>query len=138
MTKLIILQFFKFSIVGVFNTLISFVVYLLSLFCGAHYLLANALGFSISVLNAYYWSNKFVFKKGEGEMRNALLTLVKTYIAYAFTGLLLASILLYLYVDRFQISKYIAQLLVLVVTVPLNFIFNKYWSFKTMKMNEDE
>jgi putative flippase GtrA len=51
-------------------------------------------------------------------------------VAYGSTGLFLASVLLWLYVDQLHISEYIAQLLVLVVTIPLNFIINKYWSFK--------
>lgn len=138
MIKTGVYQFFKFGIVGASNTLIAYVIYSICVFIGIHYLLANALGFFISVLNAYYWSDRFVFKKGEGESRNAIWTLVKTYVAYGSTGLLLASILLYLYVDKLHISEYIAQLLVLVVTIPLNFIINKFWSFKTKKVNEED
>ena len=130
-------QFVKFGIVGVSNTLIAYVVYSVCVFVGIHYLIANAIAFFVSVLNAYYWSDRFVFAKGEGEARSAWWTLAKTYIAYGSTGLLLASVLLYLYVDRLGVSEYIAQLLVLVVTIPLNFVINKYWSFKT-KPNEKD
>ena len=131
-------QFIKFGIVGVSNTLIAYIAYSICVYVGIHYLIANAIAFFISVLNAYYWSDRFVFKKGEGESRSALWTLAKTYIAYGSTGLLLASILLCLYVDKLHISEYIAQLLVLVVTIPLNFIINKFWSFKTKKVNEED
>ena len=137
MNKTGVYQFFKFGIVGASNTLIAYVIYSICVYTGIHYLLANALGFFISVLNAYYWSDRFVFKKGEGESRSGVWTLVKTYIAYGSTGLLLASILLYSYVDKLHISEYIAQLLVLVITIPLNFIINKFWSFKTKKVNEE-
>mgnify|MGYP002526699978 FL=1 len=92
--------------------------------------MANVIAFAVSVLNAYYWSDRYVFKKGDGESRSAVKTLLKTYVAYGSTGLFLASILLWLYVDQLHISEYIAQLLVLLVTIPLNFIINKYWSFK--------
>ena len=138
MNKTGIYQFIKFGIVGVSNTLIAYIAYSICVYVGIHYLIANAIGFFISVLNAYYWSDRFVFKKGEGESRSALWTLAKTYIAYGSTGLLLASILLCLYVDKLHISEYIAQLLVLVVTIPLNFIINKFWSFKTKKVNEED
>ena len=131
-------QFVKFGLVGISNTLIAYATYSLCVYIGFHYLIANALGFFISVLNAYYWSDRFVFKKGKGESRSAIRTLAKTYIAYGSTGLLLASILLYLYVDKLYISEYIAQLLVLVITIPLNFIINKFWSFKTKKVNEED
>lgn len=136
--KKLIRQFVKFGIVGVSNTLIAYVVFSACVFVEIHYLLANAIGFSVSVLNAYYWSDRYVFKKEIGEYRSAAWTLIKTYIAYGSTGLLLASILLYLYVEELHISEYIAQLLVLVVTIPLNFIINKFWSFKTKKVNEED
>ena len=138
MNKTGVYQFIKFGIVGASNTLIAYVIYSICVYLGIHYLLANALGFFISVLNAYYWSDRFVFKKGECESRSAIWTLAKTYTAYGSTGLLLASIFLYLYVDKLHISEYIAQLLVLVVTIPLNFIINKFWSFKTKKVNEED
>ena len=138
MNKTEVYQFIKFGIVGASNTLIAYVIYSICVYLGIHYLLANALGFFISVLNAYYWSDRFVFKKGEGEARSAIWTLAKTYVAYGSTGLLLASILLYLYVDKLHISEYIAQLLVLVITIPLNFYINKFWSFKTEKVNEED
>ena len=133
-----IYQFIKFGLVGISNTLIAYIAYSICVYIGIHYLIANAIGFFISVLNAYYWSDRFVFKKGEGESRSTIWTIAKTYIAYGSTGLLLASILLYLYVDKLNISEYLAQLLVLVVTIPLNFIINKFWSFKTKKVNEED
>lgn len=138
MNKSGINQFIKFGIVGVSNTLITYLVYSALVFVGIHYLIANAIGFFVSVLNAYYWSDRFVFKKGEMESRSAVWTLAKTYVAYGCTGLLLASVLLYIYVDRLHISEYIAQLLVLVISTPLNFNINKFWSFKTKKVNEED
>ena len=138
MKRASLLQFVKFGIVGLSNTLIAYAVYAACVWLGCHYLVANGLGFVVGVLNAYYWSDRYVFKKGEGETRSTLWTLVKTYLAYGATGLLLASLLLYVYVDQWQVSAYLAQLLVLVVTVPLNFIINKCWSFKTKQTNEED
>ena len=138
MKRASLLQFVKFGIVGLSNTFIAYAVYAACVWLGCHYLVANGLGFVVGVLNAYYWSDRYVFKKGEGETRSALWTLVKTYLAYGATGLLLASLLLYVYVDQWHVSAYLAQLLVLVVTVPLNFIINKCWSFKTKQTNEED
>lgn len=135
--RIIHYQFIKFAIVGFSNTLISYFVYAVCIYIGFHYLLANFFGFIVGVLNAYFWSDRFVFKKGDNETRNAWWTLLKTYLAYGSTGLLLASLLLYLYVDRLHISEYISQLLVLLITIPLNFIINKYWSFKTKRIHEE-
>lgn len=128
-----IYQFLKFCIVGLSNTLIGYVVYSLCVFLGMHYLLANLVGFLVSVVNAFYWSNKYVFAKGNGEYRSLYWSFIKTILAYASTGIVLNSILLWLLIDQWHISEYLAPLLILMVTVPTNFIMNKYWSFKTKK-----
>ena len=128
-----IYQFLRFCIVGLSNTLIGYVVYSLCVFLGMHYLLANLVGFLVSVVNAFYWSNKYVFAKGNGEYRNLYWSFIKTILAYASTGIVLNSILLWLLIDQWHISEYLAPLLILMVTVPTNFIMNKYWSFKTKR-----
>lgn len=130
-------QFVKFGIVGFSNTAIGYVVYSFCIWIGMHYLLANLLGFLISVLNAFYWSNRFVFAKQADEQRGLWSSFVKTVIAYASTGLLLNSILLWLLIDVLGFSDYVAPLVILMITVPTNFILNKYWSFKTKKIDEE-
>ena len=56
--------------------------------------------------------------------------LVKTFISYSFTGLFLSSVLLVLWVQVMHISEFVAPIINLLVTVPLNFIINKLWAFK--------
>ncbi len=136
--KQFFLQFVKFGIVGCSNTIISYVVYVVCVYLGVHYIVANAIGFVVGVLNAFVWSNKYVFIKDANRYRNMWVTLLKTFIAYASTGLLLNSILLYLYVEQLSISSYIAQLLCLIITVPLNFIINKYWAYKDKQIITNE
>lgn len=125
------MQFIKFCIVGLSNTFIGYLVYTVCVYLGMHYLLANLVGFLVSVVNAFYWSNKYVFAKGNGEYRNLFWSFIKTILAYASTGIVLNSILLWLLIDQWHLSEYLAPLLILMVTVPTNFIMNKYWSFKT-------
>lgn len=55
--------------------------------------------------------------------------LIKVYISYGST-FLLSTGLLYLMVDIAGISEYIAPLINLCATVPLNFVLNKFWVFK--------
>lgn len=131
-------QFVKFGIVGLSNTLIGYVVYTICVWLGMHYLLANVVGFWVSVLNAFYWSDRFVFRKGSNEQRGLWTSFLKTVLAYASTGILLNSILLWLFIDELNLSEYIAPLVILLITVPTNFILNKYWSFKTKYVNEED
>lgn len=133
------MQFVKFGIVGVSNTVISYVLYVGSLvFLNSvggigryNYLIAQVVAFVLSVLWSFYWNNKMVFVLEEGKKRSIWKSLIKTYISYSFTGLFLNSILLILWVDILRISEFIAPIINLLISVPLNFIINKLWAFKT-------
>ena len=124
-------QFIKFGIVGISNTLISYVVYVVLVGLQINYLLASIAGFIVSVLNSYYWNNKYVFKKQEDEQRTWWKTLIKTFVSYAGTGLILSNILLVIWVEWIKITEIVAPLINLLMTVPLNFIINKFWAFRT-------
>ena len=123
-------QFIKFGLVGVSNTIISYAVYILLLKFSVHYLLASAVGFLASIVNAYFWNERYVFEKREGEERVWWRALLKTFTAYAGTGLVLNNILLLLWIDVCQISEMIAPVINLLITIPANFVLNKYWAFR--------
>lgn len=135
------LQFVKFCLVGLSNTVISYVLYTVFLLIfrktgilkGIDYLVAQVIQFVLSVLWSYFWSNRYVFSLKQNETRSFWKSLIKTYISYSFTGLFLSSILLVFWVKVLHISEFIAPLLNLLISVPLNFIINKYWAFKSKK-----
>ena len=139
-----LMQFIKFGIVGLSNTLISYVIYAVSLllfqrftiFGAKAYLVSQVLAFVISVAWSFYWNNKYVFKQNEGETRSIWRALLKTYISYSFTGLFLNTLLLILWVQLLHISEFIAPIINLLVSVPLNFIINKFWAFRSKPTNE--
>lgn len=130
-------QFIQFGIIGISNTILSYVIYVLvilvfrslQLFPIIDYLIAQFIGFVLSVLWSFYWNQKFVFKIEE--KRNLVWALIKTYISYAFTGLFLNSILSIIWVELLHWSKMIAPIVNLCVSVPLNFAMNKFWAFKS-------
>ena len=155
-------QIISFGLVGVLNTLVNQVVYMICVGLGMHYLGASIAGFLISVLHAYLWQTKLVFKEDENlEKRVWWQVLLKTYAAYAFTGLFLNNVFLVLWIDILKIERFtppltelvnsfgislenrelatdIAPLLNICINVPLNFIINKFWAYrqKTAENNE--
>lgn len=130
------IQFFKFGIIGVTNTIIAcllnigFLWLLHPYHIAWDYIAGNMMGFILSVLWAFYWNNKFVFREEPGQSRSWLKTLLKTYLAYAFTGIILNNILSYIWITVFAVSKYVTPLFNLIISVPINFIINKFWAFK--------
>lgn len=122
------MQFVKFSLVGLSNTVISYMVYALFVFWGTHYLVGSVAGFVVGVLNSFYWNNKYVFTAQRE--RNLLATLARTFMAYSFTGLVLSNALLYLWVEVLHINAYLGPIINLFVTTPINFLVNKLWAFQ--------
>ena len=126
------LQFIQFGIVGASNTLIALGVYQLCLHAfHMHYQLANLLSFVVSVTNAYYWNSRYVFKSDEAKnFRRHAAAYLKTLLSYGST-FLLSTALLTLWVEVFHMSKAIAPIINLVITIPLNFMLNKFWTFRS-------
>ena len=128
-------EFLQFGLVGVSNTIISYLLYVVTLLLVSKsgvkfdYIIANIASWLLSVLWSFYWNNKFVFKKEEGEKRNIWAALFKTYVSYGFTGLILNNILSVLWVSVLHISKMLAPIINLVISIPINFFMNKLWAF---------
>lgn len=119
------IQFIKFSIVGFSNTVISLFVYYVLLWLECNYLIANAMSWIVSVFNAFYWNNKYVFKNENTWIK----ALIRTYISYG-CSFILGSLMLIVLIEFFKVSDIIAPLIILVITIPLNFLMNKFWTFK--------
>lgn len=129
-------EFVKFGIVGVSNTAISYIlnVIVLKLFQPWHvpwdFVVGNLIAFVLSVAWSFYWNSRFVFKTEKSSVKRILQMLLRTYVAYGFTGIILNNLLSWFWIEIMCISKYIAPLINLIISVPLNFIINKCWAFK--------
>lgn len=135
-----LVQFIKFGLVGVSNTAISYSIEMLCYYVllvnaplseTARVIVTNVLAFVISVTNSYYWNSRYVFKSGGGKktFSQHLRAYAKTVASYGVTGLLLAPALKLL-LGRWGIPYWAASLGSLVVTIPLNFLLNKFWAFR--------
>lgn len=167
MKKSNIIQFIKFGIVGVSNTLVNYIVYVIFVALGTHYVIANTLGFLISVLNAYFWGSRFVFKEDETkEKRVWWQVLLKTYASYAL-GFVINTLLLALWIDVLNIGQYfgfvsdiigaaskvftflpqqmtpkeiselVGPVINIFVTVPINFVINKFWAYRQKNKSDN-
>lgn len=135
----LVVQFFKFGLVGVCNTAISLAIYYIFIFVDKDlYIAGNVVGFIVSTFNAYFWNNKYVFKEKDNK-KNTISKhkIVKTYISYAIT-LLLGTALLSVQVELLNINEKIAPLINLAITVPINFLMNKLWVYRSVTKNKGD
>ncbi len=130
--KHFVLQFIKFGIIGVSNTLISWgIYYVIIIFVNANwYIGASIIGFIVSVPNSYYWNNKYVFNKAD---KGHIKTLLKTYLAYSPAFLFGTLVPMYIGIAKLGISPLYAPV-VMVISIPLNFLINKFWAFRDQKL----
>ena len=156
--KITIIQFIKFGLVGVCNTIVSYVIYSLCYYMfhmNVH--ASNAMRFLISIFVAYLLQNRFVFNDSEdGDGRIWWKVLIKTYVSYGFSGLILTEILMFLWFNIIHIDQCfhgvvgiffrygwdisaknfavsIAPIINMFFTVPINFCINKFWAYRTSK-----
>ncbi|MBO5569561.1 MAG: GtrA family protein [Clostridia bacterium] len=128
--KALVIQFVKFGLVGVSNTLVSWICYYIILWIDDNlYMLGSLVGTVVSIANAFIWNDRFVFKGQENDWKNRLKRLGKTYVSYGGTSLL-SMLLLWIEVQLFGVSKVIAPVVNLMITIPLNFLINKFWTFR--------
>lgn len=133
--KMILIQFIKFSLVGISNTAVSMGTYYIFLWLSSDlYMIGSIVGTILSIANAFFWNDKFVFTSNANDWRSKLKRLGKTYVSYGGTSIL-SNVLLWVEVTVFSISKSLAPIVNLMVTIPLNFVINKLWTFKTKTTN---
>lgn len=151
-------QFIKFCFVGVSNTLISYGIdmlcyYILFVnlsFAGlsgtlgklhiacppdrAKVIVITIIAFTISVTNSFFWNNRFVFV-GERTGTEKIRVYLKTVLCYGFTGILLSPYLKILLTER-GVPYWFSAIITLVITVPINYLLNKFWAYAKTQRKE--
>jgi len=128
-------QVFLFTLVGCSSALVNLGVYNMVLwglqacgvFPGFDFLIAQFFGFVISVAWAFFLNRRYVFRTPGASWKESL---IKVYITYSLTGIGLSSLLSLLWVHVFHIPKEIVTILNDALCFPVNFLLNKYWSFR--------
>jgi putative flippase GtrA len=122
----VLVQFVKFGIVGVSNTLLAFAIYtvLLKVF-GVWYLGASAIGFVVGAVNGFLLNRRWTFAGHVGDS----LTPVRWGVVQG-CGLALNEGLLYLFVDGADIEKLLGQALATIVVTVITFFVNRAWTFR--------
>lgn len=128
-------QVLLFALVGFSSALVNVGVYNLTLWClrilgwlpRFDYLAALFFGFVISVAWAFWFNRRYVFRTPGAPWKESL---IKVYITYSITGIGLSSLLSLLWVSVFHVPKEIVTLINDCLCFPVNFLLNKFWSFR--------
>jgi len=123
----VLVQFLKFGIVGVSNTLLAFAVYtlLLKVF-GVWYVAASGIGFAAGAVNGFLLNRRWTFREHVGDA----LTPVRWAIVQT-CGLGLNLGLVYLFVHDFGLDELVGQIPTTAIVTVLTFAANRAWTFRT-------
>ena len=130
-------QFVRFAMVGVSNVLVSYTVNVCTLLLiravkpdlPYDYVIANAVAFLVSVFWSWSWNSRKVFNAELSTPRDKLKSLLRTYASYAFTGLILNNLLSTFWIRVVGVSKFLAPLLNIPISMPINFFIIKKWAY---------
>ncbi len=122
----VLVQFVKFGIVGVSNTLLTFIVYtlLLKVF-GVWYIAASAIGFIVGAVNGFLLNRRWTFA---GHVGDALTPVRWAIVQTCGLGINLG--LLYVFVHDAELDKLLAQAFATVVVTISTFFVNRAWTFR--------
>ena len=122
-TKKLFSQIIKFGFVGVTAFVIDAgLLFLLTEFCGIHYLISGMISFTASVIYNYILSVKWVFdaKKDANKTQEFIVFIVLSVI-----GLGINQLFMWLFVDMMHIYYMLSKIIATVIVMVYNFITRK-------------
>ncbi len=120
-------RFVRFLAIGVLNTLFGYTLYAFLVFIGIPYTLSRVIAIIIGVIFNFFTTGRVVFKNKD----NGLI--IRFILVYAFTMTLDVLVLRRL-VAGLNINEYLAGALVTLPIALLSFLLNSIFTFKTIKL----
>jgi dolichol-phosphate mannosyltransferase len=122
------LQLVRFGLVGGVGFVVNLAVYALMVhYVAVDYRIAAVVAWLVAVLNNFVLNRHWTFDAGGGQARfQAIRFVAVSLVAFGFSLLLLM-----LFVEGAGLAKVPAQALAVAASMPLNFLGNKLWSFRT-------
>lgn len=125
--KEIILQFFKFALVGLIGTFVNiFILYILTEYFNIYYLISAFCAFFVAVTTNFIFNKIWTFREKIYER------ITKEYVNFflvSFFALLVNIFFLYIFTEFLGIYYITSQIIAIGISLMINFIGNKIWTF---------
>lgn len=121
-----------YGIIGCLSSGLDFCVYtFLVRVIGMNYLVANCISVVVGITTSFTLNRKYNFKVTDRTFRRFAMFFI-----VGICGMLLSNLILYICIDKLMLDSIISKLLSIVLVVFIQFLINKFITFK--KINEDE
>ncbi|NLL44436.1 MAG: YfhO family protein [Mollicutes bacterium] len=126
-------EIINYLIVGCLTTLVNFIIYVIcTKLIGIDYLISSALAWIGAVTFAYIANKWFVFKC-KREDKKSLIKEIYQFIKYRIISLSIDLGLMFIIVDLIKLNDLLAKIIVQIIVIIVNYVFNKLFVFKTSK-----
>ena len=122
-------RFGKFVIVGIINTAVTYIVFVILRLFGATPEISNAIGYVAGVANSFIWNKRWVFQtKGTNVWRELTAFLLIFLLCYGIQFLAFTTM-----IHRWNMNEHIAQLIGMGIYTILNYMLNRTLAFRKQK-----
>lgn len=122
-------QLILYGIIGCMSASVDFAFYnVLAIYVGLHYIIANSLSVLTGILTSFSLNRTFNFK-----VTDKFVVRFSLFFTCGMFGLLLSNAILWLGVDNYHFSEIGTKAVSIFVVAFLQFIFNKFITFKRTK-----
>lgn len=119
----LLVQIFKFVIVGGIATIIDWIIYYLFYkILNFNPLVANIFSFSVSVIYNYVASVKWVFIVNKSKTKKKMFI---EFMIFSIIGFILTELLLWLFIDLINMNEMISKIVATIIVMIFNFITRK-------------
>lgn len=134
-----IIQFVKYGMVGVINTLITLlVIYVCKSVIGINPMVANAIGYIAGLINSFVWNKKWVFKSDNGYVKEAIKFVIGWGVCYSVQFVIVYLLSYHTVFGLMEwplgfmvISGYgVATLIGMIAYTIANFLYNRFVTFR--------
>lgn len=123
----------KYLFFGVLTTVVSILIYwIFTKLFHVNYMISNVISWIGAVSFAYITNKIFVFKSKCDSDKDVIIE-VYQFFKYRIFSLIIDILLMYLFVEIFNIDDMISKLIVQVIVIVLNYLFSKLFVFKNKK-----
>ena len=115
-----------YGIIGSFSSFLDFIIYtLLTGYVGLFYITANCISVLMGITTSFALNRKYNFKVKDKTGKRFFI-----FLTVGLCGLLMSNLILYVCIARLQYNTTLSKLLSIILVVFLQFLINKYITFK--------
>jgi putative flippase GtrA len=120
-------EFVKFAIVGVANTAIHLaVLFILTHYFSVYYMISSFIAFLVAVTNSFILNTTWTFRKN---IRDKVTVKYSKFFIVSAVAAVSNLTFLYIFTEYLGVHYLVSQLIAIVLTLMINFIGNKFWTY---------